>query len=224
MTVIRSKSRALPPHRPAIRPIRTFLIQPRSLRFDRINLQSQFNPYEGPIYTRKPGTSTLQTDLNRLVPASYLPSQTQPTTMPTPESAAFLAKKPTVAPTYDGVDFEDNVAVHNARDAIIREQWVRSMMSRLVGEELGKCYAREGVNHLEKCGTLRGRFCLSFWDWGWWILDFDLEDRGNGIWTKSIQSWIARALRSVCCHCQMFIANISLNYREVLRAPGRAQD
>ncbi|GCB27797.1 NADH-ubiquinone oxidoreductase 12 kDa subunit, mitochondrial [Aspergillus awamori] len=63
--------------------------------------------------------------------------------MPTPESASFLAKKPTVPPTYDGVDFEDNVAVHNARDAIIREQWVRSMMSRLVGEELGKCYAQK---------------------------------------------------------------------------------
>jgi len=79
-------------------------------------------------------------------------------TMPTPESEAFLAKKPTVPPTYEGVDFEDNVAVHNARDAIIREQWVRSMMSRLVGEELAKCYAREGVNHLEKCGKLRGEF------------------------------------------------------------------
>lgn len=78
--------------------------------------------------------------------------------MPTPESAAFLAKKPTVPPTYEGVDFEDNVAVHNARDAIIREQWVRSMMSRLVGEELSKCYQREGVNHLEKCGKLRGEF------------------------------------------------------------------
>ncbi|OJJ97735.1 putative NADH-ubiquinone oxidoreductase 12 kda subunit [Aspergillus aculeatinus CBS 121060] len=78
--------------------------------------------------------------------------------MPTPESAAFLAKKPTVAPTYDGVDYEDNVALHNARDAIIREQWVRSMMSRLVGEELGKCYAREGVNHLEKCGVLREKY------------------------------------------------------------------
>ncbi|GMF67726.1 unnamed protein product [Aspergillus oryzae] len=82
--------------------------------------------------------------------------------MPTPESAAFLAKKPTVPPTYEGVDFEDNVAVHNARDAIIREQWVRSMMSRLVGEELGKCYAREGVNHLEKCGALRGWFSFPF--------------------------------------------------------------
>lgn len=78
--------------------------------------------------------------------------------MPTPESEAFLAKKPTVAPTYEGVDFEDNVALHNARDSIIREQWVRSMMSRLVGEELGKCYQREGVNHFEKCGHLRGWF------------------------------------------------------------------
>ncbi|KUL89768.1 hypothetical protein ZTR_00506 [Talaromyces verruculosus] len=78
--------------------------------------------------------------------------------MPTPESAAFLAKKPTVPPTYEGVDFDDNVAIHNARDAIIREQWVRSMMARLVGEELGKCYAREGVNHFEKCGKLRERY------------------------------------------------------------------
>ena len=76
--------------------------------------------------------------------------------MPTPESEAFKAKKPTVPPTYDGVDFEDTTALHNARDAIIREQWVRSMMGRLVGEELGKCYRREGVNHLEKCGKLRG--------------------------------------------------------------------
>ncbi|EDN04636.1 NADH-ubiquinone oxidoreductase 12 kda subunit [Histoplasma capsulatum] len=78
--------------------------------------------------------------------------------MPTPESAAFLAKKPTVTPSYDGVDFEDTAALHNARDAIIREQWVRSMMARLVGEELGKCYRREGVNHLEKCGMLRDRY------------------------------------------------------------------
>jgi hypothetical protein len=77
--------------------------------------------------------------------------------MPTPESAAFLAKKPKVPPTFDGVDFEDNAAVKDARDAIIREQWVRSMMARLVREELGKCYVREGVNHLEKCGKLRGK-------------------------------------------------------------------
>lgn len=78
--------------------------------------------------------------------------------MPTAESASFLAKKPTVAPTYEGVDFDDTAALHNARDAIIREQWVRLMMSRLVGEELGKCYQKEGVNHLEKCGKLRGWF------------------------------------------------------------------
>lgn len=76
--------------------------------------------------------------------------------MPTPESEAFLAKKPTVAPSYEGVDFENTKQLHDVRDAIIREQWVRSMMSRLVGEELGKCYRREGVNHLENCGKLRG--------------------------------------------------------------------
>ena len=76
--------------------------------------------------------------------------------MPTPESAAFLAKKPTVPPTFDGVDYNDTPRLKQAQDAIIKEQWVKSMMARLVRGELIKCYNREGVNHLEKCGKLRG--------------------------------------------------------------------
>jgi hypothetical protein len=76
--------------------------------------------------------------------------------MPTPESELFLAKKPKVAPTFEGVDYDDNKALKAAQDAIIREQWVKSMMARLVRDEMGKCYRREGVNHLEKCGHLRG--------------------------------------------------------------------
>jgi len=79
--------------------------------------------------------------------------------MPTPESEAFLARKPKVPPTFDGVDYDDHKALQAARDSIIREQWVKAMMARLVGEELGKCYRREGVNHLEKCGHLRGSSC-----------------------------------------------------------------
>jgi hypothetical protein len=77
--------------------------------------------------------------------------------MPTPESEAFLAKKPKVPPTFDGVDYEDNKALKAAQDSIVREQWVQVMMGRLVREELSKCYYREGVNHLEKCGHLRGK-------------------------------------------------------------------
>ena len=76
--------------------------------------------------------------------------------MPTPESAAFLAKKPKVPPTFDGVDYDDDVRLKQAQDAVTREQWVKSMMARLVRDELGRCYYREGVNHLEKCGGLRG--------------------------------------------------------------------
>lgn len=76
--------------------------------------------------------------------------------MPTPESPLFLAKKPKVPPTFQGVDFDDTPRFKAAQDAIIREQWVKSMMARLIREELGKCYVREGVNHLEKCGVLRG--------------------------------------------------------------------
>ncbi|MCJ1263134.1 hypothetical protein MMC22_003004 [Lobaria immixta] len=78
--------------------------------------------------------------------------------MPTPESAAFLAKKPTVPPSFDGVDYEDTPRLKAAQDAILREQWVKCMMARLVREELGKCYYREGVGHLEKCGKLRERY------------------------------------------------------------------
>ena len=80
--------------------------------------------------------------------------------MPTPESALFLAKKPKVPPTFDGVDYDDTPRLKAAQDAIIREQWVKSMMARLIRDELGKCYYREGVNHLEKCGALRGRLSL----------------------------------------------------------------
>ncbi len=82
--------------------------------------------------------------------------------MPTPESAAFLARKPTVAPSFSGVDYNDTPRLKAAQDAIIREQWVRSMMARLVREELGKCYYREGIAHLEKCGKLRGKLILLY--------------------------------------------------------------
>ena len=78
--------------------------------------------------------------------------------MPTPESEAFKAVKPVVPPTFDGVDYDDNKALKAAQDSIIREQWVQSMMARLIREELGKCYHREGVNHLENCQGLRGRW------------------------------------------------------------------
>lgn len=102
---------------------------------------------------------------NRLPVAPRRPSPSLPTArrrrtttaMPTPESEAFLAKKPKVAPTFDGVDYDDNAALKAAQDAVIREQWVKSMMARLVREEMSKCYYREGVNHLEKCGHLRGQ-------------------------------------------------------------------
>lgn len=76
--------------------------------------------------------------------------------MPTPESAGFKRDKPEVAPTFNGVDYDNMTAFKKAEDAVIREQWVGAMMTRLVGEELGKCYNREGVNHLENCGHLRG--------------------------------------------------------------------
>lgn len=130
--------------------------------------------------------------------------------MPTAESASFLAKKPTVPPTYEGVDFEDNVALHNARDAIIREQWVRSMMARLVGEELGKCYAREGVNHLEKCGVFRGEFLSApFGFCGIQVPNLDLHGFFawlNPIKSRQMRGWVVHGVHT----------DLSTFHREVL--------
>lgn len=89
--------------------------------------------------------------------SSSSPSYLLTANMPTPESELFLKSKPTVPATFSNVDMKDHDAVVKARDAIIREQWVQIMMKRLVGEELGKCYRKEGVNHLEKCGKYRGK-------------------------------------------------------------------
>lgn len=115
-------------------------------------------------------TSTLRTLPTHHLPQSGLEYlsfiEHNSSTMPTPESAAFLAKKPTVPPTFDGVDYDDTPRLKQAQDAIIREQWVKSMMARLVREELGKCYYREGVNHLEKCGALRGKLVASIYTLG----------------------------------------------------------
>jgi hypothetical protein len=99
---------------------------------------------------------------------------------PTPESEAFLAKKPKVPPTFDGVDYDDTPRLKQAQDAIIREQWVKSMMARLVREELGKCYYREGVNHLEKCGALRGKLATSFFRRSALLLHSELDFVGLG--------------------------------------------
>ena len=81
--------------------------------------------------------------------------------MPTPESESFLRQKPKVPPTFQGVDFQDNEAVADARDAIIREQWVQRMMRRLVGEEMGM-FTQQWRSHgcflkkTERAGDLEG--------------------------------------------------------------------
>jgi hypothetical protein len=123
--------------------------------------------------------------------------------MPTAESAAFLAKKPTVPPTFDGVDYDDTKRLKQAQDAIVREQWVQVMMGRLVREELSKCYYREGVNHLEKCGQLRGQLYTSYKPASGLCLDDGGEispcDHNCVILTRNHGSWHAnKAYRAIC--------------------------
>lgn len=102
--------------------------------------------------------------------------------MPTPESEAFLAKKPKVPATFDGVDYDDTKRLKQAQDAVIREQWVQVMMGRLVREELSKCYYREGVNHLEKCGRLRGQSILG----GRRGTEMQITGHGGGTWQRDM--------------------------------------
>jgi hypothetical protein len=45
-----------------------------------------------------------------------------------------------------------------ARDAHVRESWVRAMEARLVGEQLQSCYRVEGVNHYETCRELSEKY------------------------------------------------------------------
>ena len=111
---------------------------------------------ESRLSTAQPSPDIVSESLSRHLDLTHKREQRATATMPTPESEMFLAKKPKVPPTFEGVDFDDNIALKAAQDAIIQEQWVKSMMARLVRDEMAKCYRREGVNHLEKCGHLRG--------------------------------------------------------------------
>ncbi|VDB85491.1 unnamed protein product [Peniophora sp. CBMAI 1063] len=45
-----------------------------------------------------------------------------------------------------------------ARDAHVRESWVRSMEARIVRDMLQECHRVEGVNHYEKCQDLADRY------------------------------------------------------------------
>jgi len=45
-----------------------------------------------------------------------------------------------------------------ARDAHVRESWVRAMEARIVGDQLQSCYRTEGVNHYETCRELSEKY------------------------------------------------------------------
>ncbi|KAH9983097.1 hypothetical protein BJV74DRAFT_777801, partial [Russula compacta] len=45
-----------------------------------------------------------------------------------------------------------------ARDAHVRESWVRAMEARIVRDQLQSCYRAEGVNHYEACHELSEKY------------------------------------------------------------------
>lgn len=46
----------------------------------------------------------------------------------------------------------------DAREAKIRENWVRTMEARIVRDELQKCHKAEGVNHYQVCNELAKKY------------------------------------------------------------------
>ena len=65
--------------------------------------------------------------------------------------------KPFEPVSYDDIDFSDRRQVQQARDSLVREQWIKTMEQRLVRDELAKCYRAEGVNHYVACKDLAER-------------------------------------------------------------------
>ncbi|PWO00776.1 putative NADH-ubiquinone oxidoreductase 12 kDa subunit [Tilletiopsis washingtonensis] len=49
-------------------------------------------------------------------------------------------------------------ATLDARDAKVRENWVRTMQARIVREELQKCQKAEGINHYQVCHGLAEKY------------------------------------------------------------------
>lgn len=45
-----------------------------------------------------------------------------------------------------------------AREAHIRESWVRAMETRIVRDQLQTCFRAEGVNHYEACHELSEKY------------------------------------------------------------------
>ena len=120
--------------------------------------------HRNPPYTLTPINSinSIQTPPKTLYTSPPSKNSQNSKKMPTPLSASHISRRPTVPPTFEGVNYDDQTALKAAQDSVIKEQWVRSMMARLVREELGRCYYREGVNHLERCGRLRGSLFFKF--------------------------------------------------------------
>ena len=62
-----------------------------------------------------------------------------------------------------------------ARDAHVRESWVRSMEARIVRDMLQECHRVEGVNHYEKCQELADRYTSMLADSRVCIQDFTYQ-------------------------------------------------
>jgi len=45
-----------------------------------------------------------------------------------------------------------------AREAHVRESWVRAMEARIVRDQLQTCFRAEGVNHYETCHELSEKY------------------------------------------------------------------
>ncbi|KAG0151962.1 hypothetical protein CROQUDRAFT_650537 [Cronartium quercuum f. sp. fusiforme G11] len=52
------------------------------------------------------------------------------------------------------LSLEEALKLQEAREAKIREDWIRVMEMRITREKLAECYRTEGVNSYEQCAHL----------------------------------------------------------------------
>ncbi|CAG8435634.1 3707_t:CDS:2 [Ambispora gerdemannii] len=59
------------------------------------------------------------------------------------------------------IDPSDKQAVLDAREAFIRERWIKVMETKLLRKQLVLCYKREGVNHFKNCREIAEKYLKS---------------------------------------------------------------
>ncbi|KAG9303901.1 hypothetical protein G9A89_005811 [Geosiphon pyriformis] len=74
------------------------------------------------------------------------------------QSKGEYVHKPPKYKNLSEIDPEDFEAILEFKEYTIKEQWIKIAETRLMQQQLSKCYRREGVNHWVKCRHLAEQY------------------------------------------------------------------